>query len=258
MAGGGKGKSGRGGKRKGFSLFKSGRKAVKEQIRNVNEVRERVNDGIETLALWVGVIGFLGVGVFVIWWGLLTWKPEWAPVPVETFSMRAVTLSLVASLMCASALGWLLVNDGQGAVEKKSGRILSVVLFGLLPLGCLVATLFPMTTAKVLGLPALEVNPGHTFWMWVRFYPMVLVFVCLMVAFKRTAQPRKYVKKARALKFLLLSAPYLVVMLVQEVTLVKEAAMQDALQTELLQSTLGTAGVNAQLILAVVTTSRID
>lgn len=239
-------------------LFRRGKRAVKHQIQNVEAAREKLNDAMETGALWLGVLGFIGVAVFLIWWGLLTWKPDWAPLPVEKFSLKAVTLSLVGSLMAASCLGWLLVNDGQSSIEKKSGRGLSVILFGALPMFCLAATLFPAKMSQWLGIPAMEHEPGHPFWLWIRFYPMVLVAVCLLVAFKQTVKPRKYVKKARAAKFILLSAPYLVVLLVQEITLMKEAALQDAISTPMLQSTLGTAGVNAQLVLAVMTSGRID
>jgi hypothetical protein len=257
---GNNGKSGRssGDAPKARKVFRAGKRAVKHQIQNVQEAREKLNDAVETGALWIGVLGFIGVAAFLVWWGLLTWKPDWAPLTPDQFSLKAVTLSLVGSLLAASCLGWLLVNDGQGAIEKKSGRGLSVILFGVLPMLCLVATLFPAKVSHFMNMPMIEQQPGHPFWLWVRFYPMVLVAVCLMVAFKRTVQPRKYVKKARAAKFLLLSAPYLVVLLVQEITLMKEAALEEAINTPMLQSTLGTAGVNAQLVLAVVTTSRID
>ncbi len=252
------GKSRRSGRRSGF--FARRRKVFMRQVKTVKETRENLHDLAEVIAWWLGVAGFAGVLITSAYWAFVSLLPQFAPLPVETWGHGRLYAILLACVLAASGLGWLLVNDGQRLIHKRTGRGAMVLLFGLLPMVCLLASLFPATVSRMTGLPplasdteALAANANHPFWLFVRFYPPALIAASLLVAFKATAQPRKYFKKDRALKFVVLASPYLAVMVFQEINILRSEAVEGTLA-----STLGGAGLNVHLILTVLAGGAVD
>ncbi|MCA8939834.1 MAG: hypothetical protein KDB07_08505 [Planctomycetes bacterium] len=240
-------------KRKNDNILSASHKAVKGGVKKVRRAKSALDHGIEVLAFFVGIAGFVaivGLGVLYLWHRFEAESyPSWiSPNHFMAYGVFAV--------FAASFTGWLIVCDGQERLEKKSHRIVSMVFFGLLPLVCLVATVFPNWTAEVSGLPAVDAQPWHPFWIFVRFYPLLLIFLCLWIAFKREAKPRKYFKKKRALKFLLLASPYILVLVFQELSL-KQSLVESATDATIGGTAVG-AAINIQLIMALMTGTRYD
>src|SRR5690606_4038520 len=52
-------------RRKPKGLFRRGGQAVKGGMEGVQVAREKLSDATEVAALWIGVLGFVGVGVFL-------------------------------------------------------------------------------------------------------------------------------------------------------------------------------------------------
>jgi hypothetical protein len=252
------GKSRRSGKRLGFLARR--RKVLMRQVKTVKATRENLHELVEVIAWWLGVVGFTGVIVTSLYWGFVSLMPQYSPLPMDSWGHSRLYAVLLACVLAASGLGWLLVNDGQRLIRKSTGRPIMVILFGVLPMICLVASLFPATVARTAGLPPLAggddqllANANHPFWLFVRFYPPALIGASLLVAFKATAQPRKYFKRDRALKFLLLASPYVAVLVFQEINILRHEAVEGTLQ-----STLGGVGLNLHLILTVLAGGAID
>lgn len=243
-------------RKKNDNLISASHKAVKGGIKKVKRAKSGLDSLIEVVAFITGIVGFVAlVGLGVLW--------GWHEIAADSYpdlipTNKLMPLAIIA-VFCASFTGWLIVNDGQDRLEKKTHRLFAVIVFGLLPLVCLAATVFPDWIAETFSLPSVDSDKWHSFWVFVRFYPLLLIFICLWVAFKRDAKPRKYFKKKRALKFLLLAAPYIVVLIFQELSL-KATLVQDATDATLGSSGLNmaAAGVNIQLIMALMTGSRYD
>src|SRR5690606_12293170 len=150
--------------------------------------------------------------------------------------------------------------DGQGRIDKKIPDWFSTLAFGILPLLCLLSTVLSGKLPEWFGfIPEQEAQPYHPYWAFVRFYPLVLTALCLAMAFKAAAKPRKYMKKKRALKFLMLALPYAIVMIYSELSL-KSGLVEEGLDKTIGEGglNLGALGVNVQLILALMTGSRLE
>lgn len=235
------------GRKKG--VLKSAQDAVKDNARKVGKAREAYSTLIHKLAFLVGSAGFFVLILLGIHWVTGQVAPGVNPI---TISEGDFARYLIIAVFCASFTGWLIVDDGQSRLQDRSGRIPGLLAFGLLPIVCLVASVWPVSAAEWTGLPHQDGNSNHPFWLFVRYYPIVLIGICLAFAFRREAVPRKYFKMKRAAKFVLLTAPYVVLLIFQELSL------RDRLLNDALGNTLGAVGLNAQLVLAVMTSSSVE
>ena len=229
--------------------FRAAKAEIKQDVRKAKEVKRRWDILVERLALVGGISGFVALGALMALW---VWNFVSSSTVPRFISPSNYMNYGVAALFASSFIGWLLVIDGEDLISKRTGHRLAIVFFFLLPLICLVAKVFPSKTALIMGFPSMDGHPTYPFWLFVRFYPMLLVFTCLAIAFKSEAKARKHIQNKKAAKFLLLATPYIILVLFQEFS-VKEEVVSASLS-----STLGVAGIDIQLMLAVLMGSRLD
>jgi hypothetical protein len=156
--------------------------------------RKRAFDAAVKGVLWY--VGWIGMGLLIAC--AVLWMVPGA-VPAD----RLPIYTMIAMLM-ASFVGWLYVNKGQDRIKKHLGRPVNVVLFLLLPTGCLIAGLAQEWVGDATGWQP----PAHPFWLFVHWYPIVLVIVCAAVFLTWKSRPRKHVYIERGVGYVLLFAPY--------------------------------------------------
>lgn len=230
------------------AAVKAAKAEIKRDVKKVKQAKKSYDEFMGKVTLVVGVLGFValaGLGALWLWRRL---HPATVPGIIVP---RDFIGALIIAVFCASFIGSIVVGKGQALMAKRTGRKLALVLFFVLPVVCLIATIFPSWTARTFGLPPMDANPLYPFWLMVRWYPPVLVAISLLTVFRDEAQSsRGDIRRKPALKFALIVAPYIAIMVFQELSLKSE------LLGGALNSTLGAIGINTQLILAVMTGSR--
>jgi hypothetical protein len=111
----------------------------------------------------------------------------------------------IGALMAASLVGWRYVNEGQNALARKMGDgLVSMLIFFWVPLACGAATLFEARVAEATGFA----SPGHPFWIFVHWFPPLVVMVCAVAYLKKQALPRSRVHFWRGVGSVVLLLPY--------------------------------------------------
>lgn len=233
----------------------SAQKAVKRNVKNVKRAKRRYDEIIEWIAKVIGGVGLVALILFGVAWGLREFTE--VELPIELSRKQLLNYTII-SVFCASFLGWLVVSDGQERIERRSNRILMLIVFLMLPVLCLISSVFPSLSIKAAelagaSLPEQSESSNHPFWLFVRYFPILLIAVCLVAAFRKEAMPGKHVKKKRALKFACFTAPYVILIVFQELSL-KNELVKDALDA----TPLAAIGVNVPLIFAILTSTSYE
>lgn len=145
----------------------------------------------------------------------------------------------MVALITAGLLGFSLVNRGQDRIKKRLGSTMSAIVFAMLPLLCLAATLW--------ALYAREQPSGGPWWLFVRWYPPVVTILCAATFLAWKARPRKHVYVERGFGYALLLAPYALLFATLELGV--QFSWLDESWRETLTA-LGSTAIVLQLVLA--------
>ncbi len=171
------------------------RSSVSHAAQSGRRTKRRFDVGVTQFA-WAA--GWLGTGLLLVC-ALLWMLPRSGGVPAES-----LVPATVGALLLASLVGWGFVNEGQNAVARRFPPLVGFLAFFALPLSCGLIGLFEAAVSRATGFAP----PNHPFWLFVTWYPPLLVMSCAAVYFKRQAWPRSRLHLARTLWVLLLFVPY--------------------------------------------------
>lgn len=173
---------------------------LSSKARSVRARKRRFDEFVETAAWYAGWAGVAMLAGCAILW--LLPGDSWD----GTLKLRADRLPLYAmvALLLASLVGWGYVNIGENRLKKNFGKHLNLALFVVLPLACIAAGMLKGWITDQTGWHSAD----HPFWLFVRWYPPLLVVVCAGVFISWKARPRKHVYLERGLGYLLLLVPY--------------------------------------------------
>ena len=173
---------------------------AKGSIRKASRAKKSFDGLVQAVAWYSGWVGF---GLLLLC-GLL-----WL-LPIETWdgvlALQADRLPLytLIALLMASLLGWRLVNFGEDRLKRNFGRHVNLVLFVILPVACILAEWLQAHVTDATGMQP----PNHPFWLFVRWYPIVLISVCAVVFLLWKSRPRKRVYFDRGVGYVILLTPY--------------------------------------------------
>lgn len=172
---------------------------LRSAARSLRARKRAFDDSVKAGSWWVG---WFGMGLLALV-GLLWLIPH--SVWDGTLGLRAERLPVytMVAMLLASLVGWLYVNKGEDRIKKQLGRHVNLALFVVLPLACMAAGLLQDWLMRQTDWPQ-----GHPFWLFVHWYPSLLVVVCAAVFLAWKAKPRKHVYLDRGLGYTLLFLPY--------------------------------------------------
>ena len=173
---------------------------LRSSARSLKARKRAVDDAVKAVAWYVGWLGLILLALCGVLW--LIPADNWD----GTAGLRAERLPLytMVAMLAASLVGWLYVNKGEDRIKQRLGRNVNLALFVLVPIACMIAGfLQPWLTEQTGWQP-----PGHPFWIFVHWYPTMLVIVCAVVFLNWKAKPRKHVYVDRGVGYALLFLPY--------------------------------------------------
>lgn len=173
---------------------------AKASIRKASRAKKSFDRGVQAFAWYAGWVGF---GLLVLC-GLLWLLPRDAWDGVLALKARSLPLYTLVALLMASLLGWRLVNLGEDRLKRNFGKQVNLVLFVILPIGCILAELLQSHVADSTGMQP----PDHPFWLFVRWYPIALICVSAGVFLMWKSRPRKRVYFDRGVGYVMLLTPY--------------------------------------------------
>ena len=173
---------------------------ARTSIRKARRTKRRFDEFVESAAWY---LGWFGVALLVAC-GLLWLIPDdnWNGV-VGLRAERLPIYTLVAMLF-ASLVGWGYVNSGEDRIRRRLGKPIDITLFVVLPLACIAAGLLQGWLSDKTGMTP----PSHPFWVFVRWYPPLLVCVSAATFLLWKSRPRKRMYLDRGLGYTLLLGPY--------------------------------------------------
>lgn len=212
---------------------------ARTSIRKARRTKRRFDEFVENVAWysgWCGLALLLACGLLWLiphdlWDGTLSLRDD--RLPIYT----------VVALMLASLVGWGYVNSGEDRIRRRVGRPVDLTLFVILPLVCILAGLLQGWLADQTGMRP----PDHPFWLFVRWYPPLIVAVSALAFLLWKSRPRKRLYFDRALGYALLLTPYALMFAFLELQLRLDWINQPMQET---LNSLGRYSLSAQLIVA--------
>lgn len=174
--------------------------SAKASIRKASRAKKSFDRGVQVFAWYTGWLGF---GLLVVC-GLLWLLPEDSWDGVLALKANSLPLYTLVALLMASLLGWRLVNLGEDRLKRNFGTHVNLVLFVILPVGCILAELLQRQVTSATGMQ----QPNHSFWLFVRWYPITLICVSATVFLMWKSRPRKRVYFDRGIGYAVLLTPY--------------------------------------------------
>lgn len=173
---------------------------LRSAARSLRARKRAFDDSVKSLAWWVG---WFGMGLLALN-GLLWLVPHSVWDGVLGLRAERLPVYTMVAMLLASLVGWLYVNKGEDRIKKRLGRHVNLALFVVLPLACMAAGLLQEWLTRQTGWQP----PGHPFWLFVHWYPSLLVITCATVFLAWKSRPRKHVYLDRGLGYTLLFLPY--------------------------------------------------
>ena len=211
-------------------------KTLKSAARTALSAPERLRRALVPVAFWTGCVGVAAVlGCAAL---ALLPAERW-PAALDTAHLP---LYAVLSLCVASLVGWGCVQEGQGRVKRTIGKPTAVIAFLVLPLA---AAALSFLDKHVLATPLREWPGGTWIALFVRWYTPLLVAVSLVTFLTWRTRPRRRVYLTRGAGFVILVAPYVLLLAVILFDLPApwvEQPVEDSLDT------IGESSVLAQVI----------
>jgi hypothetical protein len=144
---------------------------------------------------WVGMFALIALGM--LW---LLPRQHWQhALPPDRLAVYTVIALLFASLV-----GWSYVNQGEDRIRRRIGKRANLVAFVIIPIACLLAELLSRQVSTATGMHP----PTHPFWVFVRWYPPVLIVLSAGVFMLWKSKPRKRVYLDRGVAYAVLLTPY--------------------------------------------------
>ena len=213
--------------------------SISSKARSIRARKRRFDDAVKAGAWYVG---WIGMGLLALC-GLLWLIPADSWDGLAGLSAdRLPVYTMVATLM-ASLVGWLHINKGEDRIKARLGKSVNLVLFVVLPIGCLLCEFVqPWLSDQTAWQPH-----GHSLWLFVHWYPTLLVILCAGVFLSWKSRPRKHVYLERSFGYGLLFMPYglLFAFLVLEVRV--DWVGQSMQET---MTTMGRYSLGVQLVIA--------
>ncbi|CAG0933358.1 hypothetical protein PLCT1_02343 [Planctomycetaceae bacterium] len=169
----------------------SKRSPINDAARSTLRAKESFDRFVMKVALvvgWAGVAALCALAPMWYWGGRDEKLGAW----------------MIGAVMAASLVGWGYINEGQNELSRRMGGALGMIVFFWLPLACGAATLLEARLAHWTGFAP----PDHPFWLFVRWYPPVMVMWCAATYLKRQALPRARLHFWRGVGSIVLLLPY--------------------------------------------------
>ncbi|MBK8205353.1 MAG: hypothetical protein IPK87_01045 [Planctomycetes bacterium] len=174
--------------------------SLRSSARSARARKRAFDDAVKAFAWYAGWVGMALLAAVGLLW--LLPRDSWdGTAGLQGGHLPVYTL---VALLMASLVGWWYVNKGEDRIKRRIGRPLHTVAFVVLPLACMAAGFLQDSVADATNMQP----PGHPFWLFVRWYPPVLVMVCAVVFLAWKARPRRHVYLDRGLGYALLFLPY--------------------------------------------------
>lgn len=173
---------------------------LRSAARSARARKRAFDDAVKAFAWYAGWIGMALLALAGVIWAFGPERLDGA------MGLRAHDLPIytMAALIMASLLGWWYINKGEDRIKRRIGRHAALGLFVILPLVCMAAGLLQKQLVGATGWQP----PDHPLWLFVHWYPPLLVVASAISFLTWKARPRKHVYLDRGLGYALLFTPY--------------------------------------------------
>lgn len=174
--------------------------SLRTSARSARARKRAFDNAVKAFAWYAGWVGMALLAIV----GLLWLLPRDSWDGMAGLDAAHLPIYTLVALLMASLVGWWYINKGEDRIKQRIGRTLHIVAFVVVPLACMAAGFLQATIADATNMQP----PGHPFWLFVRWYPPVLVLICAAVFLAWKARPRRHVYLDRGLGYALLFLPY--------------------------------------------------